>query len=391
MRRKKPKRTVGRRRMEKARRILIISVNAGAGHVRAAESLRTAFAQRYPAVSVRHIDALEYTRLVFRRTFPVTYEILAGRLPKVWGLIYRTSERRALKGDIKKVVEWFDRFSAPALVRAAVGFAPQCIICTHYLPAEVCAAARRSGHLKAFLCVAFTDYVVHNMWVHEGIDHYFVATPAMAATLRSRGIRPEAVSVTGIPILPEFARPHLAPQVMRGTLGLRPQAPCLLCAAGGSGLSSVDRTVERLAQWGGDVQVVAVAGRNERLRHGLQHLARRFPGRVVPFGFVSNMHELMAASDIAVTNSGGLTSSECLAMELPMVILRAIPGQEERNAQYLAAKGAAIRARSETDLVRGVRELLSSPKRLALMRAAARRIARPRAATDIAAHVVEAL
>ena len=69
----------------------------------------------------------------------------------------------------------------------------------------------------------------------------------------------------------------------------------------------------------------------------------------------------MAASDFAVTKSGGLTSSECLAMGLPMVIMNPIPGQEERNADYLLENGVALRAHSTAHLAFKVRKLLADP------------------------------
>ena len=101
------------------------------------------------------------------------------------------------------------------------------------------------------------------------------------------------------------------------------------------------------------------------------------------------MHELMAASDVAVTKSGGLTSSECLALGLPMVVVRPIPGQEERNSDFLLERGVALRANSPAHLVFKLRRLLGSPETLARMRASARLIARPRAAYDVADAVME--
>jgi processive 1,2-diacylglycerol beta-glucosyltransferase len=165
----------------------------------------------------------------------------------------------------------------------------------------------------------------------------------------------------------------------------------------------VDKTVSLLADALDDVQLLAIAGRNEKLHEALRSAAagcphgRRVPGvgdpcgrggKIVPFGFVTNMHELMAACDFAVTKSGGLTSSECLAMGLPMVILSPIPGQEERNSDYLLENGAALRANSAAHLVFKVGKLLKDGALLARMASAARAIARPRAAYDIAAEVM---
>ena len=164
----------------------------------------------------------------------------------------------------------------------------------------------------------------------------------------------------------------------------------MLLSAGGFGLSEIDRTVAVLAERFADVQFLAIAGRNADLHDALVEAAGRHPGQIVPFGFVENMHELMAASDLAVTKCGGLTSSECLALGLPMLILKPIPGQEERNADHLLEIGAAVRSHSHAHTVFKLGALLENPGRLAAMARAARAAARPRAAFDIAAIVLGA-
>jgi processive 1,2-diacylglycerol beta-glucosyltransferase len=162
----------------------------------------------------------------------------------------------------------------------------------------------------------------------------------------------------------------------------------VLMAAGGFGLASLDQSVAILADTCEDVQLLAVAGRNEKLKAALEKVAASRPGKIMAFGFVNNMHELMAASDLAVTKSGGLTSSECMALGLPMIVVKPIPGQEERNADYLLENGVAVRANSGAHLVYKLRQLLGDPERLARMREAARRVSRPRAAYDVCEKVI---
>jgi processive 1,2-diacylglycerol beta-glucosyltransferase len=100
------------------------------------------------------------------------------------------------------------------------------------------------------------------------------------------------------------------------------------------------------------------------------------------------MHELMAAADFMVTKCGGLTSSECLAMGLPMVIVNPIPGQEERNADFLLERGVALKANSPAHLVFKVHRLLGDWELLERMKKAALCVARPKAAYDIAEQVM---
>ncbi len=128
---------------------------------------------------------------------------------------------------------------------------------------------------------------------------------------------------------------------------------------------------------------MALAGRNEKLLADLRRLAEAHPGRLHPQGFTRTIERIMAASDLAVTKPGGLTSSECLAMGLPMILVNPIPGQEERNADCLLEGGAALKAYDGAGLEYRVKSLLEDPGRLAGLRARALAMGAPKAAERV--------
>ena len=373
--------------MKRVNRVLIVSVSAGAGHLRAAAAVEAAFREKFPAIELRNVDALDYTNASFRKSFTGAYNRLVTRLPSVWGMVYEQMEKKPADSKAKKLAALFDRFNSRPMLKVVRDFDPDRIVCTHYFPAELLGARRRRGKLRAPVFVTLTDYDIHTMWIQDGVDHYFVATDEMAHALRVKGVGDAGISVTGIPVMPVFSR-RPSGQAMRRKLGPSRNGPVVLVAAGGFGMLGVDRMVALLAESVADAQFLAVAGRNQKLEKALKVVARSYPGRIIPFGFVSNMHELMAAADVMVGKCGGLTSSECLAMGLPMVIVKPIPGQEERNADFLLERGAALRANSPAHLVYKVRRLLEDAGLLARMKAAARRVARPNAAFEIVEAVV---
>jgi processive 1,2-diacylglycerol beta-glucosyltransferase len=369
--------------------VLLISVRAGAGHLRAAKAIEEALRERFPNADVRNIEALEYANAAYRRSFTGGYEKLSRDLPSVWGLIYAQLEKKPVDSKAKKLAQLFDRMNIRPILKVIRDFVPDRIVCTHYLPAEILAARRRKGKLDAWLSVVLTDYDIHTMWIQDGVDHYFVATDEMQYALRTKGVGHAAVSVTGIPVMPAFARTRgTDKKAMRSRLGLRPDLPVVIVAASGFGALPADETVAMLAEAIEGVQFLAVAGRSEELRSQFERVAKSRPGTVIPYGFVENMHELMAAADFMVTKCGGLTSSECLAMGLPMVIANPIPGQEERNADFLLESGVALKANSAAHLVFKVHRLLSDRELLERMKQTALRVARPNAAYDIAEQVM---
>jgi processive 1,2-diacylglycerol beta-glucosyltransferase len=112
-------------------------------------------------------------------------------------------------------------------------------------------------------------------------------------------------------------------------------------------------------------------------------LSKRYPQRLLPVGFTDQIAQLMACADLAVTKPGGLTTSECLAMGLPMIVNAPIPGQEERNADYLLEQGVALKAFDGVMLAYRVRYLLENPEALAQMRERALRLGRAAAASHV--------
>jgi processive 1,2-diacylglycerol beta-glucosyltransferase len=91
----------------------------------------------------------------------------------------------------------------------------------------------------------------------------------------------------------------------------------------------------------------------------------------------------MHAADLAIGKPGGLTSSEALAMGLPMAILHPVPGQEERNSDHLLEWGVAVRLNSPETVGWRLRALLADRDRLRAMRDAALKRARPLAADAV--------
>src|SRR5262245_60247280 len=103
------------------------------------------------------------------------------------------------------------------------------------------------------------------------------------------------------------------------------------------------------------------------------------------------MDELMAAADLVVSKPGGLTTSETLARGAAMVVVNPIPGQEDRNSDYLLENGAAVKMNHLATLGHKLLELLEPPARLAQVRASAKKLGRPRAAFAVAEEALKLL
>ena len=74
------------------RRVLVLSVSAGAGHVRAAQAIAAHADADFPQLDVRHVDVMTLVPGWFRKVYSDLYLKLASGLPEVWGWLYRKTD-----------------------------------------------------------------------------------------------------------------------------------------------------------------------------------------------------------------------------------------------------------------------------------------------------------
>ena len=248
----------------------------------------------------------------------------------------------------------------------------------------------RRGRHSVPVWVQVTDFDLHRMWVIPHMTGYFAANDEIGFRMHAVGLADtSSVHVVGIPIMPVFAQPHDRGVCAR-ELGLDPQRRTLLLMGGGAGVGNLEQVATHLLALDGDFQLIVLAGKNAAALAALQALAAKYPSRLFPQGYTNQIERLMACADLVITKPGGLTTSECLAMGTPMIVHSPIPGQEERNADYLLEQGAALKAVDTVGLEYRVAELLASPVKLEQLRERTLALARPHAAREVLRIVLSA-
>ena len=360
-------------------RVLILSASAGTGHVRCGDALQKAFAAEPRVERVAHEDALRFTNKLFRDFYSKLYLQLVRDAPSVLGWVYRATDE-PWKGETARVQ--LDRLNTRPLVKYIAEFAPDAVVCTHFMPAGIIGHLIERGDLQTHLSIVVTDLDCHAMWLSRVFHRYFVAIGETKAHLEALGLPAGRVSVTGIPIDAVFSENVDAAEV-RQRLGLRADRPTLLLSAGALGVGPTEVVVRRLLELPREMQSIVICGRSEELQTRIRELVGDATDRFAVIGYSDRMHELMRSADLFIGKPGGLTTSEALACGLPMCVVSPIPGQEERNSDHLLEEGAAIRVNELTTLPWKVSRLLADPERLARMRAAALAMGRPHAAREV--------
>ncbi|HVF51794.1 MAG TPA: glycosyltransferase [Pyrinomonadaceae bacterium] len=372
------------------KKVLVLSASAGAGHVRAAEAVERAFRQSGAADEVRHVDTLQYTNKLFRHLYSKAYLEMVNKMPEMLGWLYDQLDK-PWKNERRRLA--LDKLNTRPFVKLLREYQPDITVCTHFLPAEIISWLKAKERISFPQAIVVTDFDVHAMWLCHHYEQYFVALDETRVHMEQLGIPPGRITVSGIPIDPVFAETK-DQRAMRERHGLLPDRTTILLSAGGFGVGPVEHILQSLAGMQSPAQVLALCGRNEKLKARVETLAGEAGANanvsIKAVGYTTEMDELMSASDIMLGKPGGLTTSEALAKGLVFCIVNPIPGQEERNSDHLLEEGVAIRCNNLPALPFKLDRLLSDPARFAQMQADSRRLARPRAAQDIV-HKLQAL
>lgn len=230
--------------------------------------------------------------------------------------------------------------------------------------------------LKHRFCVpvhtVIIDLAIHGLWLNRSIDHYYVANKHLKEELIRYRIEPDKISVTGIPLRQGFT--HIIKYDIKQTrknLNISSDLPTILLMGGLLGtMVDFSSAIESMMQITTPFQLLAVFGKNDEHITKAETLKQKSRWPMHFFGTVSNVDELMWASDIIVSKPGSVTMSEALSLGKPMVVItpRAGSAQELKFAQFLKANQAGEWLNSTKELGTTIDTLLNSKDRYNRMR-----------------------
>lgn len=365
-----------------SKRVLILSAGVGSGHNMAGGVIEK-YLKATPGVYAEIVDVLELSNDAYQYLYGKTYFKLVDAVPWLVGWGY---EQNDPPFKLKKPVDMFDRINNMKTVRRIKDFNPDVVVCTHFLPARLAALLLAREVIDAPIFVVTTDYDFQGLWLNPPFSRIFVAREETKAYMEAIGVPADRVTTSGIPVRPLFGEPVDADAV-RKRYDLDANRPLLLLSAGAAGGSYTTAVVKQTLRMTSDFQAVVICGNNVELKNEVDNLVTGREDKYRVLGYSTDMPDLMRIASLFVGKPGGLSSSECMAAGLPMVLIKPIPGQEERNSDYLLESGAAVKCNYEGTIGYKIDEILSEPGRLERMAACAQRIGHPDAAANVAAAV----
>lgn len=362
-------------------KVLILTVCTGQGHNQVAASIMNRLREE-ENISCKIVDVFNYISPILGKSLSEGYLLATKYAPTKYGFMYSKAERVPDTGS--SLYSILDRLVSRKLNHLFSYEDPDIIICTHVFAAKLLGRFGRqlSGITKIGVV---TDYTLHPFWEQTILDYIIVPSDNVVEEAIKKGISRDKLLPLGMPVNEKFSY-KLDKETARNLLGVKNKST-ILVMSGSMGFGSIDEVIMNLDGINLDFQILCICGNNLEMKEKIEGL--KTGKKVYSYGFVNNVEVFMDASDCIITKPGGITVSECLVKNLPMILVNPIPGQEERNAEYLSGAGAAIAINEEISIEQALESFLNSPEVKTKMLENIRNIAKPNAVENICSLVKE--
>ncbi len=343
-------------------KILVLSLATGTGHVQVGAAIEAYARREYPNLDIVHLDVANYISPRGRFWHQQIYATLSRYAKPGWGLLYRLTNFPALA----RLINYSGNQSAAKheqkLHAAIEKFRPTAIIITYFGCAPLLAPWIWRQSRPPLLAQVITDYHVHAAFVRPEIDCFFAPTSHEERSLIKAGIDQAKIVVSGIPIQPKYYDP-IDTNALRTKLHLPLNQPIILLAGGGAGAARLDTLVRELFKQTRPLTIVAAAGKNQTLYQNLQKLIPppHLTLRVLPW--TELMPDYVRLADVIITKPGGVSITEAIVSQKPLILLASTAGQESHNARFVVNLGLGQYVRSAREINRHLDQLLRNPPR----------------------------
>lgn len=355
--------------------LLVYTAALGYGHKRSLQAIKKALDKYYPTNKTYIVNTISNTNPILEKLFGHIKKYALKSFPWYWNLIY--NDDGFLLKSISFLEKNLENMLIPNFKSILYKYNPDIIVTTQAFASRIFSKIRNKNKLNFKILSITTDFHIREHNIKCGADLFIVPNNKIKDLMLKKGIK-NTIKVLGIPIGLEFNNIKDKKQLQK-KYNLR-QTTTILILGGGSGLGYIENIIRKIKNSDIDAQIIVSVGVNKFLGEKLkQHFSD-----IHIAGYTENIDELYHVSDIAITKPGGLTTSELLAMEIPMIITNPLPGLEQKNSDYLVEQNVAIYSKSIDDIPKVIKSLTSDKKRSNNMKKNSQILSRPKAALHVA-------
>lgn len=309
--------------------LLLPFLQISSGHHQVADALAE-FIYRYDqTISLKKVDILHYTYGKGERLISNLYLYVIQTIPSFYSWLYKNSAYKTVARN--KPYYFYEMLFLSSMKALVETEKPDLIICSHSLPSYLLNLLKKRNELNVPVINAYTDFFINNVWGIQSIDHHFVPNLHSKQFLEHLGVEAEKITVTGIPIHPEISGAIRRQE--------NKSAYNVLIAGGSLGVGPIERFLTTNEK----INFFVLCGKNNQLYKKIVQLNNRL---ITPIRYIQDraeMNHLYERMDLVLTKPGGITISECLRKQIPVLLSYGLPGQEEINKSYLESNGLVIK------------------------------------------------
>ena len=321
----------------------MLTAPVGEGHLAAARVLATDLVRRNPHAGVTVGDVLAELPAPLRWFLNDAYRWQLTAAPWLFAFLFGSLRRsRLLRWIARSALSLAGSRSVLRLVRR---HRPDVVVSTWPPATQILGSLRMRGKVRVPACATITDFAGLELWADKGVDLHLVMHESLVAGVERVAGLGSAHPVSPL-VAPQFRAPRAAVEARR-TLGLPTEGTVVVVSGGGWGVGDLAGAVDTALEL--DATVVCLAGRDPGIRARLESAYSAQP-RVRVLGFTDEMNDLLAAADVLVHSTGGVTCLEALARDCPVVAYGAPPGHAPLIAREMASLGLVVHAHSATEL-----------------------------------------
>lgn len=360
-------------------KILILSCSTGGGHNTAGRAIKERL--EYEGHEAVMMDPFSLSGQKTPERVGNTYVQVAKHAPGLFGMAYRLAKR--ISSSKHKSPVYYANIKAAKKLKAYLDENPyDAIVMPHLFPAEMVTYLKRK-HMEIPPTVAVaTDYTCIPFWEETECDYYIAPHEQLLEENIERGIPAEKLFPCGIPAGMAFSKPANKTRA-RSKLRLPADKPVFLVMSGSMGFGKMHLFVFELTRkLIHDEQLIIICGNNKKTQLILKGTYRKNKNVHIT-GFTEHVSEYMDASDVVFTKPGGLSSTEALVKNIPIVHTAAIPGCETKNKEFFVSRGLSLASEHvHTQISQGITLVENKEIREAMI-CTQKKYAKPNASADI--------
>lgn len=363
-------------------KVLIMSVKAGYGHHSTGQAIKDYFNKNN--IECEMLDVFGYISSFLGESINDGYMMLTKYLPEIYGGVYGKLAKNTKEKEHSPIVAT-GKMVANKIKEYVLNYDADVVIGTHSYACMLMSYLKKKEIITCPTYGVITDFMFHPLWENAKLDYYVTPDKLLNNQAMKKGIPEDKILPFGIPIKEKFSV-KIDKAEARKMLNIEDK-PTVLVMMGSMGFGNIDAEIERIMMVESDFQILCVCGTNEKMKSSLQEM--EWKKDIYIYGFVDNIDVMMDASDLIITKPGGLTTSELMAKGLPALYVNPIPGQEDRNMEFLVNCGAGMMINKEFTLDEALYQVMNNPWRCEVMKKSIEYLGKPYATRDLCEFIMK--